>query len=112
MHCASGVQLVMFFMSTYYMLNAPSAAASGKDTKFYILYGSALLTLLTINIACNAVFGQLMWIEHRDIPGGPAAYMGENISLWVNTFGTASGVALNFMGDALLVSALSFKHGF
>lgn len=90
----------MYFMANYYML---TVARARKNAKVYITYGTVILILLTIDISTNAIFGQLMWIEHRDVPGGPAAYMGENLTLWVNTLGTASGVAVNFMGDALLV---------
>ncbi|KII95584.1 hypothetical protein PLICRDRAFT_26010 [Plicaturopsis crispa FD-325 SS-3] len=90
----------MYFMANYYML---TVARARKNAKVYITYGTVILILLTIDISTNAIFGQLMWIEHRDVPGGPAAYMGENLTLWVNTLGTASGVAVNFMGDALLL---------
>lgn len=96
-----GIQLCMFLVSNYFVIYSPGT--SRKESKFYVLYGSVLLFLWTIALSCNAVFGEFMWIDHRDFPGGPAAYLGENISAWYNTVGTVAGVSLNFMGDALLV---------
>jgi hypothetical protein len=59
--------------------------------------------LWTIALACNAVFGQNAWIDHRDVEGGPAAYIGANISAVYNTVGTTAGVMMNFLGDGLLI---------
>ncbi|KAJ6460368.1 hypothetical protein C8R47DRAFT_1161039 [Mycena vitilis] len=44
-----------------------------------------------------------MWIEHRDVDGGPAAYFANNIALWYNTLGTAADVAANVLGDGLML---------
>jgi hypothetical protein len=75
-----------------------------RQTLFYVAYGAALLILITFALAANAVYGQLMWIEHRDYPGGPAAYFKENSSIWIQTLGSAADVTGNVLGDALLVS--------
>lgn len=52
-----------------------------------------------------------MWINHRDIPGGPAAFFGENVTAWYNTFGTSAAAASIFMGDALLVRHSESQFG-
>jgi len=96
-----GIQLCMFFLTTYFVLYRPSTKGSNS---FYLVYSAALLFLWTIALACNAIFGEYMWIDHRDaIPGGPAAYMYANLASWYNTLGTTAGVGLNFLGDALLI---------
>ncbi len=95
----------MYFTTLYYLsLDKSVRKTDRKDTWIWATYSTVLLLLLTIDISTNAFFGELVWIEHRDVPGGPAAYLNDNISAWYNTFGTTSSVALNFLGDALLVS--------
>ncbi|KAF9269953.1 hypothetical protein L218DRAFT_4101 [Marasmius fiardii PR-910] len=96
-----GVQLVLFAISCRLMTRPPYGAKS--DSRFYICYGACLLVLWTTALSCNAVFGQLAWIDHRDVEGGPATYIGEHISDPYNTLGTTAGVALNFLADALLI---------
>ncbi|KAK7041694.1 hypothetical protein VNI00_008983 [Paramarasmius palmivorus] len=54
-------------------------------------------------LACNAVFGQFAWIEHRDVEGGSANYIEDHISDPMNTIGTAAGIAINMLSDALLI---------
>jgi len=44
-----------------------------------------------------------MWIEHRDVDGGPVAFFGANIAAWYNTFGTAADVTANVLGDGLML---------
>lgn len=91
----------MFFQSIHYLTAGHNSV---KKQKFYIIYGAILLALITISLAANAFYGQAMWIEHRDFPGGPAAYFESNEALWYNTFGTATDVTANAMGDGLMVS--------
>jgi hypothetical protein len=62
-----------------------------------------LLILLTFATATNLLQGQLMWINHRDYPGGPYAYFLSTTDSWFETLGTATDVVANIMADALLV---------
>ncbi|KAL0578483.1 hypothetical protein V5O48_003532 [Marasmius crinis-equi] len=96
-----GIQLVLFALSCRLMSRPPYDSKS--DSRFYILYGASLLVLWTIALSCNAIFGQFAWIDHRDVDGGPAAYIGEHISDPYNTLGTTAGIGLNFLADALLI---------
>lgn len=75
-----------------------------KNRKFYIVYSSFLMLFLTISVATNYAFGDLIWIDGRNIPGGPPVYLANNISAWYNTFGTAADVTANAMADGLLAS--------
>jgi len=90
----------MFFQSVYY-LNAGKGSRRSKT--FYIGYSTAMMILITFALACNLFFGQAMWIEHRDVAGGPVAYFGENIAAWYNTLGTAADVTANVLGDGLML---------
>ncbi|KAJ6577328.1 hypothetical protein B0H19DRAFT_1119199 [Mycena capillaripes] len=95
-----GVQLCMFFMSSNFLWTSSKA---DNSRFFYITYSATLLVLITIAMACNLFYGQAMWIEHRDVDGGPVVYFSENIAIWYNTFGTAADVTANALGDGLML---------
>ncbi|KAF9449999.1 hypothetical protein P691DRAFT_758591 [Macrolepiota fuliginosa MF-IS2] len=74
--------------------------------RFFALYSTALLLLLTIDISCNAVWGEVMWIQGRNHQGGVVGWFIEEVSVWYQTLGSTSVVAMIFMGDALLLHRL------
>ncbi|KAJ6448890.1 hypothetical protein C8R45DRAFT_1045530 [Mycena sanguinolenta] len=90
----------MFFQSVYH-INA--GAGSRKSKMFYTGFSMVLTALITIALSCNLWFGQAMWIEHRDIDGGPVEFFNENIAAWYNTLGTAADVSANVLGDGLML---------
>ncbi|KAL0063237.1 hypothetical protein AAF712_009839 [Marasmius tenuissimus] len=98
-----GIHLVIFVLSCRLMSRPPYSSKS--DSRFCICfyYGLCLLILWTVALSCNAIFGQFAWIDHRDVEGGPAAYIAEHISDLYNTLGTTAGVGMNLLADALLV---------
>ncbi|KAJ6626904.1 hypothetical protein B0H10DRAFT_2210784 [Mycena sp. CBHHK59/15] len=96
-----GMQLFMFVLSNYFLLY--SSAEARKESFFYIFYGTVMLLLWTVASSCNALFGQLIWIDNRDVMGGPAAYLIANLSAWYNTLGTVAGICMNFLADGLLL---------
>jgi hypothetical protein len=102
-----GMQLFMFFLSNYFLLC--SSTDTRKESFFYIFYSSVMLILWTVASSCNAAFGQKIWIDFRDVPGGPAAYLYDNLSAWYNTLGTVTGICMNFLADGLLVKIYLFK---
>ncbi|TFY81067.1 hypothetical protein EWM64_g2946 [Hericium alpestre] len=96
-----GLELYICFQSIYYLFTRRTSHRT--HTRFYVAYGVVMLLLFTISLAVNALLGQLMWIDHRDVPGGPAAYLEENLASWWQTFGTTASVATNILGDGLLL---------
>ncbi|KAK0195719.1 hypothetical protein F5146DRAFT_301745 [Armillaria mellea] len=95
-----GVEIVLFFQSMYHLIYS---AAETKTKILYNAYGTVLFILATISVISNGYFGQLVWLEHRDFPGGSGAYFLANVSLWLNTFGTVADATANVFGDALLL---------
>ncbi|KAJ6495049.1 hypothetical protein C8R45DRAFT_1133228 [Mycena sanguinolenta] len=95
-----GIQLCMFFMSTCLFISSSRAA---RSKYFYVGFSGTLLLLITIAMSCNLIFGQMMWIEHRDIPGGPMAYFSADVAAWYNTLGTAADIAADILGDGLML---------
>jgi cell division protein FtsW (lipid II flippase) len=92
-----GVELVMYFATLQ------SYKRSRKKRLFYVLYSTVLLILITIDTSTDAVWGEQMWITFRDMPGGPSAFIAQDLSVWYQILGSTAAVALIFLGDALLV---------
>ena len=76
---------------------------------FFGIYSTVLLVLLTIDISVNAVWGELMWINARDTPEGVLGYIVTQTSVWYQTLGSTTVVAMIFLGDALLVRLIFFR---
>jgi len=97
-----GVELILYFMTIYAVWKTPSCRRSKSD-RFFSLYSTVLLAMMTIDISTNAFWGQQMWITDRDKPGGVLAFIANEESVWYQTFGTTSSIVLILMGDALLI---------
>ncbi|TFY78128.1 hypothetical protein EWM64_g5886 [Hericium alpestre] len=96
-----GLELYIVFRSIYYLL---TRRTSGRQhVPFYVVYSVIMLLLMTIGMATDSVLGQLMWIEHRDVPGGPPAYLQESLTTWWQTLGSTADLASNILGDGLLL---------
>lgn len=96
-----GLSLYMYGHSVCYLMK--SVGPSRRVRRFYVIYGGIMLALEAVTIATNQMFGQHMWINHRNDEGGPLVYFGTHISDWYNTFGSAASITINFMGDGLLL---------
>ncbi|KAF8167189.1 hypothetical protein B0H34DRAFT_4215 [Crassisporium funariophilum] len=105
-----GVELVMYFL-TLQGLFRKGNHNSPRSRRFFALYSTVLVMLLTIDISANAVWGEQMWITFRDAPGGVPAFIGTQVSVWYQTLGSTSVVAMIFMGDALLLYRLYVIYG-
>ncbi|EMD38814.1 hypothetical protein CERSUDRAFT_112546 [Gelatoporia subvermispora B] len=97
-----GVELILYSMTIYAVSKTPKTRRPRSD-KFFTLYSTALLIMLTIDISTNAFWGQQMWILDRGRPGGVPAFIADESSIWYQTFGTTSSIVLILMGDALLI---------
>ncbi|OCH85531.1 hypothetical protein OBBRIDRAFT_762823 [Obba rivulosa] len=97
-----GVELVLYYLSMRQLLK-PARDQRTRSDKFFMFFSTALLLLTTVNIATEAVFGEEMWIVNANFPGGADAYLGANASVWYQTMGTTSFVALNLLADGLML---------
>ena len=94
-----GVELVLYFLTLQGLFRRGSHN-SAKSRRFFTIYSTVLLLLLTVDISVNAVWGEQMWITNQaNVPG----FIVAETSVWYQTLGSTSVVALIFMGDALLV---------
>ena len=79
-----------------------------KDGLFFAL-STFLLVMITIFLIVQAIFGEEMWIVNEGYPGGSAQYFADHSAVWYQTFGSAAGVAINAVSDAVLVSPLCVR---
>ncbi|KAI0311940.1 hypothetical protein OF83DRAFT_706170 [Amylostereum chailletii] len=96
-----GVILCIGFTAIHYLLKR--RRASWRSQLFTISYVVIMLVCFTFAYVANAYMGQLMWIEHRDFPGGPYVYYLAKSTLWINVLGSATDILANILGDAYLL---------
>ncbi|KAK1225176.1 hypothetical protein PQX77_011856 [Marasmius sp. AFHP31] len=72
-----------------------------KQRIFFIAYVLVMVLCMTFALASNVLFGQQLWIDHRDFKGGPSAYWAHAASSWFNVTGSAMCMFANCMGDLL-----------
>ena len=70
----------------------------------WLLYVVVLFCLGTYNLVGNAYFNELAWIDDRNYPGGPLAFILDQESLPIENAGNAVGILITFFTDGLLVS--------
>ena len=97
----AGLQMFAFFATAYCISHRPPDYR--KRQKFYIIYSGILLLFTTIEVTLEALWGQYMWIDHRNYPGGPLGYFFVSQTGWRTIFGSAAGTVVNILGDGLLV---------
>ncbi|KAF5353569.1 hypothetical protein D9757_013705 [Collybiopsis confluens] len=92
-----GVQLTMCVLSTYIY------TTKRGQGKIYVMLGLAMMFFRTIGFFPNVVLLNFMWINHRDYPGGPLAYVAANTSVWWQVLGNLASQITFFIADAILV---------
>ena len=63
-----------------------------------------LFAFATIMLACQANLLEVMWIDQRDIPGGPIVWIGIQYTLKSGILTLSIFVVASFLADAFLVS--------
>ena len=96
-----GVHLTTFFMSGYFLLK-DKTNASWK----WLLFILVLFANGTANICFNVHFNEMAWIDQRNYPGGPLAFLNEQQALPINTAGNVNLVVSVILAQMLLVSSL------
>ena len=82
-------------------------SASGRISKTFFALACALFTMGTITVSAKTKFYQLMWIDNRDIPGGPPSWILNHYNNPVETLADASYITANFLADGALVRTSS-----
>ncbi len=76
----------------------------GKTSWLFALLLFGFFALGTIQLAAQVKFGELVWIDYRNFPGGPVAWYKGHYDNVFNTLEFAGFISANFLADAVLVS--------
>jgi len=95
-----GAYLLIAAASLYLTAIRPTRGKRSWGLTAYIIVLTAGTTIFT---ATNWRFAELMWINYRGFPGGPAAFFEEEFSFWLNTLSNAAYIFNNFLVDGLLL---------
>jgi hypothetical protein len=106
-----GLDIAMYYSTMCNLrLTHPSWRRSDRGI---LIFSTASLLLLTIDVSTNAIYGEQAWITFRDsTPGGPPAWIVENFSVWYQVLSTSSVAGLIFMSDGYLVRPVSHPIGY
>jgi hypothetical protein len=94
----TGIQVAIYTLATYYGLR------QNKISWRWILFNTTLFVFGTVNLATSIHFNETAWIDERNYPGGPYAFLVEQQSRPVQTVGNAASVITSTMAEGLLVS--------
>ncbi|KLO15959.1 hypothetical protein SCHPADRAFT_236961 [Schizopora paradoxa] len=97
---AYGLHLAVFSISLFYVFKAP---ALGKTSWLFAILLFAFLGLGTIQVAAQVKFGELVWIDYRNFPGGPVAWYHGHYNNIYNTLEFGGFISANFLADAVLL---------
>ena len=101
----AGVEVFTFLAAVYCICHRPSSYR--KSQIFYIVHGGILLALVTIEVALDAMWGQFMWIDHRNYPGGPLEFIADSQFSWSFILAFAASATANILSDGILVRPVS-----
>ncbi|KAH7926990.1 hypothetical protein BV22DRAFT_1032333 [Leucogyrophana mollusca] len=97
-----GVELVLYFQTMQVLLKS-KATQRKIPAKFFMIFSTTLLFLITIFVVTQMVLGEEMWIINANYPGGQAAYYEARSAVWCQTVGAVAPIILQLMSDGLLV---------
>ena len=126
---AYGIHLTLFLIVFHHLLYHPSSSSPSsspprffrrknsnrnrKSPSWYLLaYITANFVLGTFGIAAEARFNELTFVDARNFPGGPNAFVEAQYGDFVNIFGTAAYVVLNWLADGLVVRPSLFPYSY
>lgn len=108
---AYGVHLTLFLFVVHHLIRHPTSKPNAGGVRGVrarvswplVAYISWNFMLGTFGIAAEAKFNELTFVDNRNYPGGPNAFVANQYSDFVNIFGTAAYVVLNWFADGLVV---------
>ncbi|TFK55495.1 hypothetical protein OE88DRAFT_626895 [Heliocybe sulcata] len=95
---AYGIHIIVFATCEYYLFKERK-----KTNSKWIVFVLALFILSSLNITLNMNFAQHTWIDDRNYPGGPLAFLLEQQSRFTNTIGNSASITTTFLANGLLI---------
>jgi hypothetical protein len=104
----TGVEIFTFFAAVHCICHRSSSYR--KRQRLYIVFGGVLIILVTISVISNALWGQYIWIERRNYPGGQLRFYIASEGAWYNVLGIVADATTNILADGLLVRPISSRR--
>ncbi|KLO15960.1 hypothetical protein SCHPADRAFT_236981 [Schizopora paradoxa] len=95
-----GLHIAIFLNSMYYVMQAP---ATGKISWPFLSLLVCFFVVGTLQVAAQARFGELIWIDDRGFTGGPVQWYYKHYSDPSNILGLAALIFGNFVADGVLL---------
>jgi len=100
-----GIHIAVFYKCITTLLRK-----NDKSCFKWIPFIAGLFVLGTANIACSLHFNQLAFIDERQYPGGPAAFLTEKQSDSANVGAVATSIIMMIAADIFMVKICVLKH--
>ncbi|EJD06440.1 uncharacterized protein FOMMEDRAFT_102223 [Fomitiporia mediterranea MF3/22] len=104
---AYGVHLTLYLFVLHHLIKHPSqrvgTGARARVSWGLVAYITWNFILGTFGIAAEARFNEFTYVDFRNFPGGPNAFVSSQYGDLINMFGTAAYIVLNWSADALVI---------
>jgi hypothetical protein len=102
---AYGMQFIVYCMTSYVLWSRRKHVSSNPKADIgRIIYITITFILCTLYIASLLAFTQLMFIDDRNIPGGPNAFEGVYAWIPIDMLGNVAFMMLSWVCDIVNVS--------
>ena len=98
-----GFHCSIFGTCVYLLFNHPSRGRRPPNYKL-LAYVAVIWIIATVHLSTRIKWYEMIWIDNRNIPGGPIGVLFNKFSLPINTVGNASFVINNCLTDLMVVS--------
>ncbi|KAF8557189.1 hypothetical protein OG21DRAFT_378299 [Imleria badia] len=101
-----GIFVVLTLQATIALTRRPRYASPGRMShhrRLFVGYVWITFVLATIGFAGNARYTEMIWIDLRDAPGGPAALILDEMNYWINMVALTCYYLMEWFMQALLL---------
>ncbi|KAH8116725.1 hypothetical protein DFH11DRAFT_1687622 [Phellopilus nigrolimitatus] len=100
-----GIYFLLTIQSFIALYRTPQHLSDNSKQKQVAMLGYVAITfiLATIGFAGNAKYTQMIWIDLRNAPGGPAALIDLELDYWINRMALASYYIMEWFMEVLLL---------
>ncbi|KAG7085727.1 hypothetical protein E1B28_003270 [Marasmius oreades] len=100
-----GIHASVYFTVTYFLLKRKR-----PHKLFWLVFNGFLFAFGTINLACGIHYNENAWVNKREYPGGPFAYLFEQQALPTQTLGNSVAILASFFADGLMLQRVAILY--
>lgn len=105
----AGANLTVDFMILQGIIN-PKGASHQVKRKFHAAFSTVMIILLTVDFSTSSIWGEEMWISHRDSPGGVPSFIMTEGSIWYKILGMTATYISTLFANMFMVRVLSIDQ--